>query len=352
MAGLVGGTYRASGEIMCIDSSLQFLDFKTDLSGMAELRRENDVVSEYLGQNPQVAQWIDTFRGYCESNKQWRARREFILKNMEAYPSVKAGVSNSSLDRLLSLSMVWANNVFLGCSYPQAVMDKIKEMGEGIVVEDPPVHKSRNEAMAKGKWSAATGATDDSCAKRARYGPNEPDSQPAGKTSTRPMSQKCGPLPQAPAEHQPFFNRLYKAVAWKLVSAGGFGPNLDHFEILRSCVESCKQTLTCVFVPLKDITGLPAGRTQKEGHVCEIRCRTVYMGTGYGRDETAACSMASKEALKVFQGRKVTVKIARRRYEGKDVEDLLLLDEQPRNQGFPPALTYPFQEDHTGDGYS
>ncbi|XP_061520441.1 CDKN2A-interacting protein [Phycodurus eques] len=313
--------------------------------GMAQVRTEDNLVEEYLAQNREVAQWVDTLRGYCENNKQWLARREFILKNMDAYPTVQPGVSNSSLDRLLSLSMVWANHVFLGCSYPEAVMDKIKEMGEGIIVQDAPVHKTTR----KEKCSAELGAPDDSCGKRNRYAPNEPDSRPAGKTSARPMSQKSGPALQAPAEHQPFFNRLYKAVAWKLVSAGGFGPNLDHFEILGSCVESCKRTLTCVFVPLKDITGLPAGRTQKEGHVCEIRCQTVYMGTGYGRDEAAARAMASKEALKVFQGRKVTVKIGRRRYKGRDVEDLMLLDEQPRSQGFPPALSYPFQDECAGD---
>lgn len=192
----------------------------------------------------------------------------------------------------------------------------------------------------------------DSCLKRAKCGANELDSRPAGRTATWAVGQKSGPPPQAPADHQPFFNRLYKAVAWKLVSAGGFGPNLDHFEILRSCVESCKETLACVFVPLKDIAGLPAGRTQKEGHVCEIRCQTVYMGTGYGRDESAAKAMASKEALKVFQGRKVTVKICRRRYKGKDVEDLVLLDEQPRSQGFPPALSYPFQDEQLEDASS
>ncbi|XP_040922666.1 CDKN2A-interacting protein [Toxotes jaculatrix] len=320
---------------------------------MAEERSGEDIVSEYLGQNPQQAQWVDTFRGYCESNKQWFARREFILRNMEAFPTVEIGVPGSSLDRLLSLSMVWANHVFLGCSYPQAVMDKIKEMGEGIVVQDAPVHKTTKDVMAKGKRSATNEGDADSCTKRAKYGPNELDGpRPSGRTATRPVSQKAGPPPQAPAEQQPFFNRLYKAVAWKLVSAGGFGPNLDHFEILRSCIESCKETLICVFVPLKDITGLPAGRTQKEGHVCEIRCQTVYMGTGYGRDEAAARAMASKEALKVFQGRKVTVKICRRRYKGKDVEDLMLLDEQPRTQGFPPALSYPFQDEQLEDGSS
>ncbi|XP_069031295.1 CDKN2A-interacting protein [Embiotoca jacksoni] len=301
---------------------------------MAGERSGEDVVSEYLGQNPQLARWVDSLRGYCESGKQWSARREFLLRNMEAFPTVEPGVPSGSLDRLLSLSTVWANRVFLGCSYPQAVMDKIAEMGEGIVVQDPPVHKTTKDGMmARGKRSNTGEVDADGCVKRAKCGSNEVG------------GQKWGPPPQAPAEHQPFFNRLYKAVAWKLVSAGGFGPNLDHFEILRSCVESCKQTVTCVFVPLKDIEGLPAGRTQKDGHVCEIRCQSVYMGTGYGRDEAAAKAMASKEALKVFQGRKVTVKICRRRFKGKDVEDLMLLDEQPRSQGFPPALGYPFQDE-------
>ncbi|KAI4830482.1 hypothetical protein KUCAC02_002112 [Chaenocephalus aceratus] len=96
-------------------------------------KSEEDTVSEYLGQKPRAGQWVDTFRSYSESNKQWVARREFLLRNMEAFPTLEHGVPSSSLDRLLSLSMVWANNVFLGCCYPQAVMDKIKEMGDGIV---------------------------------------------------------------------------------------------------------------------------------------------------------------------------------------------------------------------------
>ena len=86
-----------------------------------------------------------------------------------------------------------------------------------------------------------SGADGESCAKKAKAGPG----------GGRAPCQKQGPSPQAPAQHQPFFNRLYKAVAWKLVSAGGFGPNLDHYEILQSCVESCKQNLGCVFVPLE-----------------------------------------------------------------------------------------------------
>ncbi|KAL1007534.1 hypothetical protein UPYG_G00088040 [Umbra pygmaea] len=308
---------------------------------MAERRSGDDIVTEYLDQNPHLVEWVESLRGVHETNKQWHARREFVLRNMETFPMLQPGFPSPSLDKLLSLSMCWANHIFLGCRYPQPVMDKIKEMGEGVVIHDVPVLKTRDEIMGKGKRSS--GSDIDGCSKRTKTGPSE--SRP-GNTF------KQGPSAQAPAEHQPFFNRLYKAVAWKLVSAGGFGPNLDHFEILRACTESLKETLICIFVPLKDIPDLPAARTQIEGQVCELRCQTVYLGTGYGRDEAAARSMASKEALKVFQGRKVTVKICRRRFNGRDVEDLVLLDDQPRNPGFPPAISYPFQAEQEGDGPS
>ncbi|KAL7833471.1 hypothetical protein AOLI_G00284310 [Acnodon oligacanthus] len=315
--------------------------------GMAE--GSGGDVSEFLSQNPHLAQWVESLKEHSETNKQWLARREFILRNMEVFPTVRPGTTTHSLDRLLSMSKVWANHVFLGCRYPQPVMDKVNELAEGITVNeaDKCVHKTRGEIVGKGKRPAVSVPDGESCAKKTKTGSNDTDSKAVERNSGRPVAApvKSGPSPGAPAEHQPFFNRLYKAVAWKLVSAGGFGPNLDHFEILRTCVESCKASLSCVFVPLKDIPDLPAGCTQKEGQVCELRCQSVYMGTGYGRDECAARAMASKEALKIFQGRKVTVKLSRRRFRGQDVEDLVLLDEQPRRSTLPPALSYPFQGD-------
>ncbi|XP_034757576.2 CDKN2A-interacting protein-like isoform X2 [Acipenser ruthenus] len=287
-------------------------------SVMAEGRSGDDVVSEFLQQNPHLAQWVESLAGESETEKQWSARREFILRNMEGFPTIQPGSPSPSLDRLISLSMVWANHIFLGCRYPQPVMDKITEMAEGIAVQNAPTHKTRDEIMGMSK---------------------DASKKPKPGVSYR---AKTGPTLQAPKEHQPFFNRLYKAIAWKLVSAGGFGPNIDHFEILRTCVESAKASLGCVFVPLKDIPDLPAGRAQQGGLVCELRCQTVYLGTGYGRGEDSARAMAAKEALKLFQSRKVTVKIFRRKYSGRDVEDLVLHDDQMRNSSFPPALSYPF----------
>ncbi|KAG9261305.1 CDKN2A-interacting protein-like [Astyanax mexicanus] len=310
----------------------------------------NGDVSEFLSQNPHLAQWVESLKEHNETSKQWLARREFVLRNLETFPNLQPGTMSPSLDKLLSLSKVWANSVFLGCRYPQPVVNKVNEMAEGITVNeaDVCVHKTRGEIVGKGKRPLTSGPDAESCVKKGRNGPNDTESKAAERNSGRPVAAaaaKSGPPPGAVSEQQPFFNRLYKTVAWKLVSAGGFGPNLDHFEILRACVESCKANLSCVFVPLKDIPDLPAGCTQKEGQVCELRCQTVYMGTGYGRDDCAARAMASKEALKIFQGRKVTVKLARRRFRGRDVEDLVLLDEQPRSSILPPALSYPFQAD-------
>lgn len=65
-------------------------------------------VDEFLQQNRAVAEQTETYRGYWESEKHWQARREFILRNFSDFEPPQ-------VDQLLSLSMVWANNVFLGC---------------------------------------------------------------------------------------------------------------------------------------------------------------------------------------------------------------------------------------------
>ncbi|XP_049448571.1 CDKN2AIP N-terminal-like protein [Epinephelus fuscoguttatus] len=99
-------------------------------------------VEDFIQQNRAVADKVETYRGYWESEKHWEARREFILRNMNDF-------EDPQLDQLLSLSMVWANNVFLGCRYSTELLDKVKEMAEGIEVEDAPVFKTRDEIMKK-----------------------------------------------------------------------------------------------------------------------------------------------------------------------------------------------------------
>lgn len=53
---------------------------------------------------------IDDYRQQYESDKQWSARRQFIVKHIEEY-------EGNALDKLLALSMVWVNHVFLGCRW-------------------------------------------------------------------------------------------------------------------------------------------------------------------------------------------------------------------------------------------
>ncbi|KAJ8347986.1 hypothetical protein SKAU_G00265750 [Synaphobranchus kaupii] len=97
-------------------------------------------IEEFIEQNRHLAELIDTFRSISESEKHWKSRREFIFRNINDY-------EDPHLDHLLALSMVWANNVFLGCRYSPVLLDKVKEMAEGIVVLDPPVFKTRDEIV-------------------------------------------------------------------------------------------------------------------------------------------------------------------------------------------------------------
>ncbi|XP_061660042.1 CDKN2AIP N-terminal-like protein [Syngnathoides biaculeatus] len=98
-------------------------------------------VKDFIRQNRAVANQVETFRGHWESDKHWMPRREFILRNMSEFKG------ELQMDQLLSLSMVWANNVFLGCRYSTELLDRVKEMAEGIEVEDAPVFKTRDEII-------------------------------------------------------------------------------------------------------------------------------------------------------------------------------------------------------------
>ncbi|XP_006116118.1 CDKN2AIP N-terminal-like protein [Pelodiscus sinensis] len=92
------------------------------------------------------AEFPERFRAYSENERHWQARREFILRNL---PAGGAPEPASRIDQLLSLSMVWANHLFLGCSYSKDLLDKVTEMAEGIEVEDAPQFTSRDEIMKK-----------------------------------------------------------------------------------------------------------------------------------------------------------------------------------------------------------
>ncbi|KAM4810529.1 CDKN2A-interacting protein [Rhinophrynus dorsalis] len=400
-------------------------------------------VDEYLEQNPEIATWLESIRGECESDKLWRHRQEFILRNMsevlqdgEKPPAPET--NHRGLDRLLAYSMVWANHVFTGCRYPPPVMEKVLKMAENIKVTDAPLRTTRDELVAKVKKrgiSSSNERVEEEPSKKQKstedgsYNGKNVDAQNqtnhVTEKSSESSSEALGPLtslthrevqrtdehsgyyetsnnhqpqsaskakpafsldphvetkhkPSAPQERksnveynpqvatkgpsqsnensgkaarkftvedtkerQPFFNRLYKTVAWKLVSAGGFNANLNHAELLNNCIESLKATLDIAFVPLKELADLPQNKTSQENIVCELRCKAVYLGMGCGKTKENAKAVASREAIKLFLKKKVVVRICRRKYSGRDVEDLVLLDEDSRPVNLPPALKNP-----------
>uniref|UniRef100_A0A6I8N1C2 XRN2-binding (XTBD) domain-containing protein n=1 Tax=Ornithorhynchus anatinus TaxID=9258 RepID=A0A6I8N1C2_ORNAN len=111
------------------------------------------------------ASWAEALRGDGETDKQWRHRRLFLLRNAgelrpDGAPAPDPDPDRAPdpgprrqprLQRLVSYSLAWANHVFLGCRYPQSVMDKILTMAEGIRVTDAPIRAPRDEPVAKVK---------------------------------------------------------------------------------------------------------------------------------------------------------------------------------------------------------
>uniref|UniRef100_A0AAR2J019 XRN2-binding (XTBD) domain-containing protein n=1 Tax=Pygocentrus nattereri TaxID=42514 RepID=A0AAR2J019_PYGNA len=97
-------------------------------------------IEQFIEQNRHLSDIVESFRTISESDKHWESRRAFIFRNINDY-------EDPHLDHLLALSMVWANNVFLGCRYSQDLLDRVKEMANGIVVEDAPVFKTRDEII-------------------------------------------------------------------------------------------------------------------------------------------------------------------------------------------------------------
>ncbi|XP_036618989.1 CDKN2A-interacting protein isoform X1 [Trichosurus vulpecula] len=166
-------------------------------------------------------------------------------------------------------------------------------------------------------------------------------SKSTSQSSESSVKFSCKLTTEDVKQKQPFFNRLYKTVAWKLVAVGGFSPNVNHGELLNASVEALKATLDVSFVPLKELADLPQNKSSQESIVCELRCKSVYLGTGCGKSKENAKAVASREALKLFLKKKVVVKICKRKYRGSEIEDLVLLDEESRPTNLPPALKHP-----------
>uniref|UniRef100_A0A8B9WAJ5 CDKN2A interacting protein N-terminal like n=1 Tax=Bos mutus grunniens TaxID=30521 RepID=A0A8B9WAJ5_BOSMU len=104
-------------------------------------------VEELISGVRRATDFAEQFRSYSESEKQWKARMEFILRHLPDYRDPPDG--GGRLDQLLSLSMVWANHLFLGCSYNKDLLDKVMEMADGIEVEDLPQFTTRSELMKR-----------------------------------------------------------------------------------------------------------------------------------------------------------------------------------------------------------
>ncbi|KFR08739.1 CDKN2A-interacting protein, partial [Nipponia nippon] len=216
------------------------------------------------------------------------------------------------------------------------------QAGTSLLLAPKSSAQAGTSLLLASKGTAKAGSSLLASKSSAEAGSPQLASKSGSQAGESPAKALCKPLTSEDAkERQPFFNRLYKAVAWKLVAVGGFSPNVNHAELLNSSIQSVKATLDVAFVPLKELADLPQNKSSLENIVCELRCKSVYLGTGCGKSMENAKAVASREALKLFLKKKVIVKICKRKYKGSEIEDLVLLDEESKPSNLPPALRNP-----------
>ncbi|XP_055034768.2 NF-kappa-B-repressing factor isoform X1 [Misgurnus anguillicaudatus] len=150
---------------------------------------------------------INQYRQRFESEKQWSARRQFILKHISEY-------EGNAVDKLLALSMVWVNHVFMGCRYGRELMERVLEMAEGISVGEMPsfelVTKKRSNSPKEGEQPVKKMAVTKYIT-RPRFepvkfvssssGPGETDEKENEKESRKSETNDVRPREQ---EHQPY----------------------------------------------------------------------------------------------------------------------------------------------------
>ncbi|OQR68764.1 CDKN2AIP N-terminal protein-like [Tropilaelaps mercedesae] len=69
-----------------------------------------------------LSQPIDTYRQPWESVENWELREEFLLRYQDSFEE----------NRLLCLAQAYVNILLLGCQYPEAVMQEVKNLGRRL----------------------------------------------------------------------------------------------------------------------------------------------------------------------------------------------------------------------------
>ncbi|XP_072913950.1 NF-kappa-B-repressing factor isoform X1 [Hemitrygon akajei] len=162
----------------------------------------------------------------------------------------------------------------------------------------------------------------------------------------QPLSSKSssgGFSPSAVKSRQTFFNMLQISVSRKLSSIGGFSNQLNHSDVLSSCIQACKTNPQYFYVSLKEIPPADVPKNKKvltDGYACELRCQGVYLSTGYAGSKIGARDRASEQALKLFL-KDVVVEVVKRKCKSNCIDDLILCEKDTPRNDIPPALKKP-----------
>ncbi|CAN0367300.1 unnamed protein product [Lampetra fluviatilis] len=408
--------------------------------GKQDLERVGEPDGERDGEEDSAL--LDSLQLPQESVKEWQARRRFLAQNLERF-------RGDDLDRLVSLSMVWVNHIFLGCRYNSELMKKVTEMAKGIEVDQGPKFNQQQQQALKQQQALHLQALKQQQQQLQQALKQQPQQQAVKQEpQQQPLDQEQQQLQQALKQQQqqqavkqepqqlqqalkqqqqqavkqqqqqavkqepqqlqqalkqqqqqqavkqepqqqavnlrqsPFsssiiagkqaiFTRLHKVVKRILHEEGGFRSELNFSKLFTAAAQEsgCNPEYTYVELSRLAPADLPKDRQlPTQGYACELRCRLIYLATGYSGSKNGARDRATQRALSLFLRDSVHVQQVTRhrssillRRGGNNgaapsanpgfgsvehdaaMHDLVLNDRsEPARPDLPPALSDPF----------
>nr|XP_006632960.2 PREDICTED: NF-kappa-B-repressing factor isoform X1 [Lepisosteus oculatus] len=212
-------------------------------------------------------------------------------------------------------------------------------------------HRSRRPEASRGSVSesAEAGGPAGSRDSRRGLGFGNQDSAAAARAADSPgdgsLAHQSGDLASALEKTQKLVARVASAMAATYKDPTSMsGPDTPNYNfILSRSIQACKTNPEYIYVNLKEIApgDLPKNRkVPSDGYACELRCKRVYLATGYSGSKNGARDRASEQAVKLFL-RPVEVRVIQRKFRRTYVSDLVVCQRHLPTPHFPPALCNP-----------
>ncbi|KAK8770127.1 hypothetical protein V5799_013406 [Amblyomma americanum] len=268
---------------------------------------------------------LERLRNRWESDEQWCMRRQFILQHWDRLPQ----------DRLLCLAQVFANMKMLGCAYPAAVTEFVRELAKDVPRPErpnvPPIapviivrgsatppHELSSEIPAQSLVVDVDNGAGHGCEPRKRGA--SPDISGAAKVARKPPDEPPEEAPSAssnaPSTTDPTVAaQLSKFEAVTQLIKDDVINGVDKLDVLQQAFATCgfklkfqvRQTIECVIRAGGETLAVASAGNKKKAKCLALNsvwdkfasvCPSLPKDAHMPRERKQVCKAAKKSSVK------------------------------------------------------